>query len=105
MIRGDRPSSGLYSVDSLAYLQDRSLIHEFLHLVFREMDATVDDALQLIADDKAREVFQGRMTMRQEQVAERLTQIFARSVAVDRGILDNPTFHDKSYAPDRSDPE
>jgi len=123
MIRGDKPRSGLYSVDALAYSQDEALIHEFLHLVFREMDATVDDALQLIADDKVREVFQGRMTMRQEQVVERLTQAFATlvgslgwqpdkqtpmscgSLIVDRGILDNPTFHDKSYEPESPDPE
>jgi len=117
MIRGDKPRKGLYSVDALAYSQDKSLIHEFLHLVFREMDATVDDVLQLIPDDKVREVFQGRMTMRQEQVVEKLTQVFATlvgsrgwqpdiqtplscgSLVIDRSILDNPTFHDKSYEP------
>ena len=123
MIRGDKPRSGLYSVDALAYSQDQSLIHELLHLVFREMDATVDDVLALIPDEKVREVFQGRMTMRQEQVVERLTSAFATLVAsqgclpaiqtplssgslvVDHGILDNPSFHDKSYKPESPDPE
>lgn len=118
MIRGARPSSGLYSSDALAYPHDQSLIHEFLHVVFREMDVTIEDALQLIADDKAREVIQGRMTMRQEQIVERLTQILATlvrslgcqpdmqaplssgSIVVDHGILENPTFYDKSYKPE-----
>lgn len=121
MIRGDKPSTGLYSSDALAYSQDESLIHEFLHVVFREMDVTVDDALQLIADDKAREVFQGRITMRQEQVVERLTRILTTlvgsqgqhpdthsppssgSIVVDHSVLENPTFHDKSYKPERPD--
>jgi len=123
MIRGDKPSKGLYSSEALAYSQDQSLIHEFLHVVFREMDVTVEDALKLIADDKAREVFQSRITMRQEQVVERLTLIFATlvqsqgwqpnieaplssgSIVVDHSILENPTFHDKSYEPESPDTE